>query len=193
MSSDPFAALDQLVRQKNSQIPKRQKAAITPPKPRKTYKKPRPSETLKKRKSKIGKDFHTNPNPKTSTISKKWQSRPKSKSLRSNIRKKPKTKNAYLEVDNRKYLEFKLGDEKKKKANQMGRKKIGRHGVKGNTNRKEKERNREKMERKRIMKETRQWAQEEEEEEEEVPVRGNNGGKGKEEYTARGRRKRYCG
>jgi hypothetical protein len=195
MSSDPFAALDLLVRQKNSQIPKRQKAAITPPKPRKKYKKPRPSETLKKvksRKNKIAQEFNTNPLPKMSlkSGSNTWKSRPKSKSLRTNTKIKTKTKNPYLEVDNRKYLEYKMGDDKRKskvKTNGIGRKKIRRHGKKGYENKIDKERNRDKMETRRIERENKQWYQEEESED--IPIRKNHG-ENTSEYTAKNRRKR---
>ena len=119
-------------------------------------------------------------------MSNKWQSRPKSKSLRSNVKKKVKTKNPYLEVDNRKYLEYKLGDEKRKNKLKIGKKRVVRHGVKGHTSKVEKQRNREKMETRRILRETRQWC---EEGEEDIPVRGNHGGD-EEEYTAKNRRKR---
>ena len=193
MSIDPFAALDQLVFHKNTQKPKAIKAIITPPKSSKPRKKPRPIRKKPKKTKIKHQEFNTNPvSSKQENTKKKANlhgSRGKSKSLRSTTQKGNKN-NSYMKVDNSKYIEYKFGETKNPKRKSVvgsKKKRLLLRVNKGHTNRVEKDRTRELIQRKRIMKETREWYQEEDNAE--IPVRRNNKEK-EEEYSASKRRKR---
>lgn len=195
MSTDPFAALDRIVQQKNPQFTNRQKPAITPPKPVRLKKKPKQRRLKKQPKVK---QIRTNSDANSLVNSKKqkssWASRENPKNLRSTYKKKNTKKNAYLEVDNTKYIEYKFGEENRNKSlsgisgKNLG-KKNERHTkrvIRGHTSRAEKERTKERIEKQRILKETTKWCAEEEQKE--IPVRANR--REEKQYSATKRRQR---
>ena len=106
---------------------------------------------------------------------------------------KKKPKNAYLEVDNTKYMEYKFGETRPSRKSVTGasRKSELARVNKAQTSRVQKERVREQIERQRILKETRRWREGPPQEKEEAPVRANHK-REEQEYSASKRRLRYC-
>ena len=189
MSIDPFAALDQLVFQKSSQKPKPAKSVITPPKSSKPRKKPRPIRQKPKKKL-VSKEINTNPSKSKKQKKESYINRGKSKSLR-NTTQKGNKKTSYMQVDNSKYIEYKFGETRKSKRKSVvgsKKKRLLLRVNKGHTNRVEKDRTRELIQKKRIMKEAKEWYKEEDKEE--IPVRRNNKEKD-QDYSASKRRQRY--
>lgn len=93
-----------------------------------------------------------------------------------------------MEVDNSKYIEYKMGaGQKGQRA--KGRKQPVAKPKRGHTSRAEKQRVQERIERKRIMKETRR-RQREDDEQETVPRRNHRHETTREDYSASRRRRR---